>query len=363
MAVCWRLIDFDATDPPPWVKEKGASGVPPVKEMIEDILVFQKRWQDLSKEDQQESLKDFVPSYITHVCVEEDLGLQKKSDAITIFRSMQHEFMEFETKPDGEELGQHKFSESDSQSKKKRETANLIHAWGHLRKLNCSESPDKDSLAGLVDIEVCVLQTHKIIMDGLVDKQNKTPGGKFSTRTRHTTYKGEKHNYPEFESHKKAREAVQLICDQYNALINGIKDLVDPCDRMYKMFKCAAWLLFNLVSLHPFSDGNGRLCRLLCSYALSVSTPFPSPIYNVYSPTKKNDYMDGIVSARKREPQYPMELTTLIIESNWFAWKAVFNRNNTYSEDAGNENELVAKETEYEEAPVPATVERDQDSA
>ena len=41
------------------------------------------------------------------------------------------------------------------------------------------------------------------------------------------------------------------------------------------IFKRAARLLFDFVDAHPFGDGNGRTCRLLANYDISLITPFP----------------------------------------------------------------------------------------
>ncbi|XP_046553906.1 uncharacterized protein LOC124263356 [Haliotis rubra] len=357
----WNLIDFEATDPPPWMKESGASQdrAPPVRDMIKNIRAFQQQWQELTEQEQQKRKMVFVPIFIHHICVEEDLGLQTKSETISVFHSMQNDLRKFKKKPDEENIEERKVSKSNSMNKQEIETTNLIKAWLHLWQCLDPKSPGSDSLDGLIDIDVCITKTHKIIMNDLVNKANKTPAGCFSTETRYTTYKGEEHHYPKFETPEDAWKAVQIICDRYNALIDRIQQLDDSCDKMYKMFKCAAWLLFNLVSLHPFSDGNGRLCRLLCSYALGVATPFPSPVYNVYSPSEKSDYIDGIVSARKRNPQYPKELTTLIIESNWFAWKAILSSD---CKDADHEDEPLAKRTACEDEPIPAGIECEQDS-
>ena len=82
-------------------------------------------------------------------------------------------------------------------------------------------------------------------------------------------------------------------------------------DRLLSIFKSAAWLVFELLDLHPFSDGNGRLCRLVCSYVLSTCTPFPSPILD--------KYVHALITARKLGRLH--ELTNVIIESNLTSWR------------------------------------------
>jgi len=54
---------------------------------------------------------------------------------------------------------------------------------------------------------------------------------------------------------------------------------------------------FDLVSIHPFFDGNGRTSRLLMNY---IQEYFQSPLAIVYQ-EYKNDYFDALAAARKTE--------------------------------------------------------------
>lgn len=54
---------------------------------------------------------------------------------------------------------------------------------------------------------------------------------------------------------------------------------------------------FDLVSIHPFYDGNGRTSRLLMNF---IQAYFDLPLAIVYQQDKK-DYFDALVSARKNE--------------------------------------------------------------
>ena len=109
------------------------------------------------------------------------------------------------------------------------------------------------------------------------------------------------------------QEAVCTLLDRFNSLITQSINETDETDRLLSIFKSLAWLVFELLDLHPFSDGNGRLCRLLCSYVLSTYTPFPSPIYNL------SKYVHALIAARKSK--YPYELTNIIIEGNLTSWR------------------------------------------
>lgn len=54
---------------------------------------------------------------------------------------------------------------------------------------------------------------------------------------------------------------------------------------------------FDLVSIHPFFDGNGRTSRLLMNY---IQEYFQLPLSIVYQ-EDKNDYFDALSAARKAE--------------------------------------------------------------
>lgn len=60
---------------------------------------------------------------------------------------------------------------------------------------------------------------------------------------------------------------------------------------------------FDLVSIHPFYDGNGRTSRLLMNY---IQAYFGLPLSIVYQ-QDKNDYFDALVEARKQEDTRPFE--------------------------------------------------------
>ena len=104
------------------------------------------------------------------------------------------------------------------------------------------------------------------------------------------------------------------MVDRYNALIVHIKHISDPSKKLLCVYKCGAWLLFRLVSLHPFSDGNGRLARLLCAYCLCVETPFLTAV----DFDRNQDFLDAVVNARING--HPVELTRLLIKSSWTMW-------------------------------------------
>ena len=140
-----------------------------------------------------------------------------------------------------------------------------------------------------------------------------------SNKPRIAEFDGEIHEYSTPDD---METAVSTLLDRYNSLLESVKSEEDEVTKMEKLFKVTAWVTFELLSLHPFSDGNGRLCRLFASYTLSTFTPFPTPIYNIWTESAKYDYIRALVEARKSKSRHPASLTTMIIECNWKGWQS-----------------------------------------
>nr|XP_045616953.1 uncharacterized protein LOC123769757 isoform X1 [Procambarus clarkii] len=307
-ATCRSIIEFELPLDVPWWNNKDDICL---KQKIRDIANYQTKFKTVSsrisriefkslKEAVYRTLEDMETSFITHTNKEEDIGT--KDNVLT--REVINNICNLHVSP-----------------KERLETINLHNAVNHMKEVKKKGLQEDPLTLGLLDFDQCIINVHKILMKDLLPP-NKC--GVPSTNKRCADFEGFYHEYPKFDTVKDGEAAIQRVLDRYNDVINWIKFEDDKVVQMERLFKCAAWLLLELVGVHPFADGNGRLCRLLCSYAMSVVTPFSSPIYNIYSDTRKHDYVRAIIADRKVGS--PFHLTALIIESNWCAWNNFFSQ-------------------------------------
>ena len=230
------------------------------------------------------------------------------------------------------------------------ETINLYKGYKCLAaEIDKISKKERKLVLGLIDVDVFILEVHKILMDKVMDDKNTRPG-QFSTRERSARFKGELHTYPRFATEELAHITIQTLVDKYADMREEIRKIPDrpenEKEKIEKSFKCASLFLFGFLTLHPFGDGNGRLARLLCSYSLFTFSPFLTPIFNVFSPSVNSDYVDALVASRQglKLPeiicteqeameaaltvlrQKPCDLCSLLIQSNHYMWKEYLRR-------------------------------------
>lgn len=306
-SACFTLLDFEPQEDPTWRQGKLPKGnMPSISKMLNSIVKARQQLKKISESKScnikriESAVEELEILFVYHTCQQEDVGIADKAVIRQIIRDCKH--------------GKYRDHTENLETSAYQETVNLFEAYKMLQDLGKREAETEPELKGLLEVDSCILATHKCLMRGL---SMKTPGGLFSTEVRQTIADGELHQYPKFETHNDARDAVLRIVDRYNRLCFSIKD--QECQDEYlfvrNMFKCVVWLFYELLSLHPFGDGNGRLCRLILNYAINVIMPFPVPLRDIFS-SARDAYLHAVITPRKSDGR-PRELIRLLIESTY----------------------------------------------
>lgn len=303
------LLPFQALEAPAWRKTKGLS----VEKMIKRIMKYSKEWEERKKDKYESDLikqvyQDFLVEFILHVNMEEEKGFSTYEETDEFLKSCHTGGINLKR----------------SISKSEQETLNLRKAYEHL--LDKIKKEELSSDYGLLEISL-LQETHRILLQGVPLEDSSTKPGIFSNQIRKTEFEGKTYYYPYLPDPGRMENAVMEILDKCNTRFDcctrdGLKEFED----FYFLFKTCAWLLFELLDLHPFGDGNGRLCRILCSYLLSTFSPFPTPVYNVWTDSTEYDYKKALYDTRNTADRHPTALTTMIIECSYNGWKKFFQR-------------------------------------
>lgn len=272
-----HLISFDAVETSP----TSASQMT-VKEMISEVANYRRRWDTATKDgtyDQgvvQKVEEQFLVNFIFRSNLEEGHGLRTLDETRSFLGRI--------------------FSRRDFPrplSLEEQETLNMRNAYETLLAKIKREELDRDY--GLLEASL-LKEIHRVILQDIPLSKGLTKPGEMSNKPRMTEFRGEIYYYANPED---MESAVVNLLDKYNFLFDtctkdGLTNFKDLCD----FFKTCAWILLELLDLHPFSDGNGRLCRILCSYSLSKLNPFPTPIYSVWTDSPNDAYIEALVEGR-----------------------------------------------------------------
>ncbi len=123
---------------------------------------------------------------------------------------------------------------------------------------------------------------------------------------------------------------LHTVCDLYNSSLETLPQ--DDCLAVPILYRLASVLFHQFVTVHPFSDGNGRLARILANHVLRKVTPFPITFHADGSSISRKTYLTAIMQARNAAaPAFlqlaaPTDLAALLIEAGWASWQDCFQK-------------------------------------
>ena len=218
----------------------------------------------------------------------------------------------------------------DAHIEKQRSLSNLVSGPGvnndHVVTINVFETLDKsykirqemENTGKVTVTQICDM--HRVLMNGL-----RNDAGELRKTCVFSTWNNKDYFYPEFDV---AENLLYACVDHHSTHMTEYGKLAKNASKVESfryLFKCAARLLFDFVDAHPFGDGNGRMCRLLANYVLSLITPFPVALYgSEEGRSGREDYVNAIVECRDNRDKGPGTLAAMLIEGTLRGWKNLF---------------------------------------
>lgn len=95
-----------------------------------------------------------------------------------------------------------------------------------------------------------------------------------------------------YMSYRKIPAKLQAFCDELNRRRAAI-DSTDVC----AVYELSYWAHYELVTIHPWADGNGRTCRLLMNLLQMEYGVLPAKVLK----QDKADYIQALIDAREHE--------------------------------------------------------------
>ena len=270
---------------------------------VQDIIAFMKKFEMLTEADKLFCTKHFACAmaikYVYSISIGKQVGPHTEEDTKEIIDRL---------------LSGESNDQVTSVSKEVQlETQNTFLGLKQMSEL----TKEMDS-TGLLTVQE-IGEVHKTLMKGLKEAEK---CGNLRDSEVYTYWDDGVHYYPPPEN---VENCFYAAIDCHNMYMESVVNMKTE-EKVPYIFKCAAWLLFTFVDIHPFVDGNGRLCRLLANYVLSLITPFP---VSTYSPTGKEGsgrqrYIEAIVECRNSSSRHPIRLCEILIDSAWASWTNLF---------------------------------------
>ena len=289
-------IQFSIEESPPWRSSQDAKSS---SEMLMDIVRWMKESSPVGEILPQEKSYPLFIDFVHQSNLGEDVGTQTREETTELLEPL--------------------LRKKESSTPLQRERCETVNSYKALTTI--AELSNEMEGTGMITVQQ-ITDIHRILMAGLHHKY-----GEIRDTNVHTvTPDGERYNYP---SHELVEDKLYNVIDRHNIHMKELQEsTLSTYDKLVFLIKAAAWLLFNFVDTHPFTDGNGRMCRLLAGYTMMVITPFPIHPYYVQQDTQsssssssREDYINAIVSCRRHSNQEPLLVAALLVDGLYHSWQ------------------------------------------
>lgn len=296
-------LKFDFKEVPTWRGDSGEE----TTAMLSDIVTYYEKYENLPPPAKHFCKTSFAKlmtmKFVLDVNIGESVGTQTADGTRTVLDA----YIEKQRPPSN--LGSGPGVNNDH--------VVTINVFETLNK--CYDMRDEMEWTGKVTVQQ-ICDMHRVLMKGLRDD-----AGEIRKTCVFTTWKNEDYFYPEFYV---AEQLLYACVDHHSTHMTEYGALAKNAPKVESfryLFKCAARLLFDFVDAHPFGDGNGRMCRLLANYVLSLITPFPVALYGSgEGRSGREDYVNAIVECRDNRDRGPGTLAAMLIEGTLRGWKSLF---------------------------------------
>lgn len=302
-------VNFDLVELPTWNDTSVEAGYNNISELLTQIVEDWRRYKNLIPPMKSRSNSVFARTmmveFIYKTSVGESVGLQSKED----IKAAIDAYTNNREINDAANYGFKLLKEKEG-----KETINIYIALEYISKLR----DEMENTGKLTVQQICDI--HRILMTGLRDDAGELR--KYDV----FTLCGEMHLYPE----PSIAEQILYACVDHHCIQMSRHKLAMSSDDALSItnvefiFKRAARLLFDFVDAHPFGDGNGRTCRLLANYVMSLIMPFPVAPSCGEGKNMKDCYLKAVIECRDNREKGPGALASMLIEDTWRGWKRFF---------------------------------------
>ena len=285
---------FSIVENPPWRSNQDAKSS---SEMLMDIVTWMEEFLQGDEILPQEKRHSLFIDFVHQSNLGEDVGTQTREETTELLGSL--------------------LRKKESSTPLQRERCETVNTYRALTTID--ELSNEMERTGMITVQQ-ITDIHRILMAGLHHKCGEIR----DTNVYTIKPDGERYNYP---SHELVEDRLYNVIDRHNIHMKQLQEsTLSSYDKLVFLIKAAAWLLFNFVDTHPFTDGNGRMCRLLAGYTMMVIIPFPIHPYYVQKDTQssgssRQDYINAIVSCTRHSNKEPSLVAALLVDGLYHSWQ------------------------------------------